>query len=322
MDPEQRGARLWRGLRSPGGPGSEPNPTVDVQLIAKTTSLSLGRPNEASDSAPRHEQAFGADGGAAGCPNDAPPGRNDGLGAPWDVGLLTSLRSPWTEQSPRMAELGRDGSGTSTAVSTSCLGGPGFLDLPNEVLFQILSHLEVCDLLAISRTSRRLRALSLTPYLHRTRLRRTRRLLQPMLASPARPTIADLIRRSILLTNTEFKSRRLAHSLASIRLSRRLAARPTPEALVERCVLPAECLPWCQGKKGGAGSVAPSLVARKRAIERERIKDGLSRWLGSVWKSEVVRREENVRIGLERAGVGRVWRLRRYWERVSRGEQA
>ncbi|KAL2116099.1 hypothetical protein VTJ04DRAFT_10354 [Mycothermus thermophilus] len=138
-----------------------------------------------------------------------------------------------------------------------------------------------------------------------------------MLFSPSRPTLADLMRRSIVLTHTEFASRRLAHSLASIRLSRRLAARPSPETLVERCVLPAECLPLCHGKRP---VVAPSLVARKRAIERERMKAGLSKWLESVWKSEVVRREEDVRMTLERAGIGRVWRLRRFWERVSRGE--
>jgi hypothetical protein len=66
--------------------------------------------------------------------------------------------------------------------------------------------------------------------------------------------------------------------------------------------------------------VAPALVARKRAVERERVKDRLREWIGNVWKGEVVRREEGVRRWEERAGVGRVWRLRRYWERVARGE--
>lgn len=66
--------------------------------------------------------------------------------------------------------------------------------------------------------------------------------------------------------------------------------------------------------------VAPALVARKRAVERERVKDGLRRWVGSVWKGEVGRREEGVRRWEERAGVGRVWRLRRFWEGVGRGE--
>lgn len=149
-----------------------------------------------------------------------------------------------------------------------------------------------------------------------------------MLSSPSRPSLADLARRSIVLTRTAFASRRLARSLASIRLARRLAARPSAESLVERAVLPPECLPAAAARKGGAkgggggggsGSVvavAPALVARKRAVERERVKDGLRSWVGSVWKCQVeVRRE-----GVERAGVGRVSRLRRFWERVGKGE--
>jgi hypothetical protein len=42
--------------------------------------------------------------------------------------------------------------------------------------------------------------------------------------------------------------------------------------------------------------VAPALVARKRAIERERVKDGLRGWVGSVWRGEVGRREGEVRV--------------------------
>ena len=67
--------------------------------------------------------------------------------------------------------------------------------------------------------------------------------------------------------------------------------------------------------------VAPGLVAKKKAIERERIKDGLRRWVASKWKGEVREREEGVRLWEESRGVGRVWRLRRFWERVSRGEE-
>ncbi|KXX83032.1 hypothetical protein MMYC01_200471 [Madurella mycetomatis] len=182
-------------------------------------------------------------------------------------------------------------------------------DLPNEVLLHILSYLDVCDLLATSRTSHHLRTLSLSPHLHHLRLRRTRAALLPLLTSPSRPSLADLVRRSIFLTRTTAASRRLAHSLASIRLARRLAARPPANVLVERCVLPRECLP-------SESMVAPGLVARKRAVERERVKDGLRAWVGSVMKGEVRLRGE----GLERAGVGRVWRLRRFWERVGKGE--
>jgi hypothetical protein len=89
---------------------------------------------------------------------------------------------------------------------------------------------------------------------------------------------------------------------------------------VERCILPPECLPSPDPAKGGALVVAPALVARKRAVERERVKDGLRAWVGSVWRGQVRQREEGVRMSEERAGVGRVWRLRRFWERIGRGE--
>ncbi|KAH8882241.1 hypothetical protein GQ53DRAFT_666272 [Thozetella sp. PMI_491] len=186
-------------------------------------------------------------------------------------------------------------------------------DLPNEVLLEILGYLDVCDLLSTSRTSHHLRELSLAPILHQYRLQRIRTVLPPMLSSPSRPTISDLIARSIFLTHTTVVSRKLARSLVSIRLSRRLAARPSPESLVARSVLPPECVP-------GKELVAPALVAKKRAIEKERVKDGLRRWVGNVWKGEVRSREEGIKRWEERVGVGRVWRLRRFWERVGRGE--
>lgn len=75
-------------------------------------------------------------------------------------------------------------------------------------------------------------------------------------------------------------------------------------------MLPPECLPCRQGKGKGEGGngegkgmgrkggmvVAPALVARKRAVERERVKDGLRGWVGSVWRGEVGRREGEVRV--------------------------
>jgi len=137
--------------------------------------------------------------------------------------------------------------------------------------------------------------------------------LPPLLSSPARPSLADLMARSIFLTKTTVLSRQLGRSLVSIRLSRRLAARPPPEVLVARCVLPPECAP-------GIGHVAPALVAKKRAVERERVKDGLRRWVGAVWKGEVRERSEGIRRWEERDGVGRVWKLRRFWERVGQDD--
>jgi hypothetical protein len=137
-----------------------------------------------------------------------------------------------------------------------------------------------------------------------------------MLWSPFRPSLADLIHRSILLTRTTVVSRKLARSLVCIRLSRRLAARPSVEALVARSVLPPECLP---SKKT---AVAPALVAKKRAVERERVKDSLRRWVERVWQGEVKERSEGVKQWEERVGVGRVWRLRRFWESVGHGDVA
>lgn len=87
--------------------------------------------------------------------------------------------------------------------------------------------------------------------------------------------------RSIVQPRTSNVSRRLARSLISIRLARSLANRPSPEVLVERAVLPRECVPGMAGVH-----VAPGLVARRRAIERERLKDGLRGFVGS-WREEV-----------------------------------
>ena len=165
-------------------------------------------------------------------------------------------------------------------------------------------------------TSRQLRTLSLAPILHALRLRRTRAILPPLLYSPSRPSLADLIARHIFLTHTTVVSRKLARSLVAIRLARRLAVRPSPEVLVERCVLPPECIPG----QDGPGKVAPAIVAKKRAVERERVKDGLRRWVGAVWERRVKEKAEGIKRWEERVGVGRVWRLRRFWERVGRGE--
>ncbi|KKY38694.1 putative f-box domain-containing protein [Diaporthe ampelina] len=184
--------------------------------------------------------------------------------------------------------------------------------LPNEVLLHVLGFLDVSDLLATSRTSHQFRSLALAPILHRLRLRHARNVLPPLLTSPSRPTLTDLIHRSIFLTNTTVVSRRLARSLTAIRLSRRLAARPEPEALVARSVLPPECVPF--------GSVAPGLVAKRRAVEREQVRDGMRRWVGGVWERRWREKAEDRRRWEERSGVGRVWRLRRFWERVGKGE--
>ncbi|EJT75083.1 hypothetical protein GGTG_08921 [Gaeumannomyces tritici R3-111a-1] len=203
------------------------------------------------------------------------------------------------------------GAGPATAAartgSAAAAAASAPLDtLPNELLLHIFGYLEVCDLLSTSRTNHHLRHLSLAPVVHSLRLRRSKNALPPLLWS--RPSLADLMGRRIFVTQTTAVSRRLARSLVSIRLSRRLAARPSPEALVTRSILPAECCP--------GGPVAPALVAKKRAVEKERVKDGLRRFVAG-WTGEVRERSEGVRRWEESRGVGRVWRLKRFWERVA-----
>ncbi|KAI0420931.1 hypothetical protein F5X98DRAFT_312309 [Xylaria grammica] len=186
--------------------------------------------------------------------------------------------------------------------------------LPNEILMQILGFLDVGDLLITSRINHHFRTLSLAPILHTYRLQRARILLPPLLTSPSRPTLAELIARHIFLTHTTQISRRLARNLVAIRLSRRLPQRPSAETLVQRGVLPPECVPGC-----GCAPISPALVAKRRAVEKEKLKDGLRRWVGGVWRGEVKERSEGVKKWEERAGVGRVWRLRRFWEHVGQG---
>ncbi|KAH8711620.1 hypothetical protein HC256_008433 [Beauveria bassiana] len=41
--------------------------------------------------------------------------------------------------------------------------------------------------------------------------------------------------------------------------------------------------------------VVPGLVAKRKAIEKERVKDGLRRWIAAKWRGEVQEREEMVR---------------------------
>ncbi|EXA47673.1 hypothetical protein FOQG_04230 [Fusarium oxysporum f. sp. raphani 54005] len=203
-----------------------------------------------------------------------------------------------------------------TRLQSALLLSPSLEDLPNEVLFHIMGFLDVNDLLSTSRTSHLLRDISQAPILHHYRLQRARINLPSRLSSPSRPTLADLIARSIFMTHTSIVSRKLARSLVSIRLSRRLAARPSAAALVERSVLPKECVPGM-----ASVHVAPAIVAKKKAIEKERVKDGLRQWIASRWKREVKERQDGVRKWEESRGIGRVWRLRRFWERVSRGEE-
>jgi hypothetical protein len=66
--------------------------------------------------------------------------------------------------------------------------------------------------------------------------------------------------------------------------------------------------------------IMPALVAKRKAIEKERVKDGLRRWIAAKWRGEVYVRQEHARHWDELRGVGRVWRLTRFWETIGRGE--
>ncbi|KAG6002434.1 hypothetical protein E4U21_003108 [Claviceps maximensis] len=207
---------------------------------------------------------------------------------------------------------------SSLDVAKPSSNKPGSLDgLPNEILLHVFEFLDVSDVLAASRTNHVLREISLSPILHHYRLQRTREVLPPLLWSASRPTVADLTARSIIRTHTSVVSRRLAWSLVSIRLSRSLASRPPVEDLVERCVLPKECVPGLCSVH-----VSPGLVAKRKAIEKEKVKDGLRGWIGSKWKGQVREREQELRRWSEIRGIGRVWKLTKFWEQMSRGDDA
>ncbi|KAI1074204.1 hypothetical protein F5B20DRAFT_467910 [Whalleya microplaca] len=285
--------------RSQGEPAARTATTVDAQPPADNLDLDpIQNQNAMLD---REERAVAAQPAITSCPSP---------------GEATSTR-PFSSssESSSVSGLYEEGIADNMVTRPPSLLRWGWdmlsLDyLPNEILTHILGFLDVCDLLATSRINHHFRSLSLHPILHILRLRRVRQCLPPLLTSPSRPTLTDLIARHIFLTHTTQISRRLARNLVAIRLSRRLPLRPSAESLVQRGVLPSECV---------EGSVAPGLVAKKRAVEKEKLKDGLRRWVGAVWRGEVRERSEGVKKWEEHAGVGRVWRLRRFWERIGRG---
>ncbi|KAK4168433.1 hypothetical protein QBC43DRAFT_117750 [Cladorrhinum sp. PSN259] len=303
------------------------DPELDVKLASKTSHLTLSSFGSEAERSRTEADDLGHDtielleGNISAVPIPCgilPDGQENIEVEQWREDghlLLSTLPRPQTVDAPLKMQLDteeadRAGSDADAIAPARRHPSVQFCELPNEVLLHMLSFLDVCDLLSTSRTSHHLRLLSLTPHLHLLRLRYARSILPPLLSSPSRPSLPDLISRHIFLTQTSFISRRLSRNLVSIRLSRQLAARPSPQVLVERCVLPAECVP------GKTGNVAPGIVARKRAVERERVKDELRRFVGSVWTMGVREREEGVRKWEERVGVGRVWRLRRFWERM------
>lgn len=102
-----------------------------------------------------------------------------------------------------------------------------------------------------------------------------------------------------------------------IRLSRSLSRRPPLKTLVGCGIIPRECCRYDR-RSGevvwGNGVVAPSLVERKRRLEREQIKEGLRVWLE--------RKAYQIRARKKEGGVGvLVWRFSRKMKLGNTGEE-
>ena len=155
-------------------------------------------------------------------------------------------------------------------------------------------------------TSRRLRTLSLDPFLHRLRRKYARDCVQYWL--PRRQPLYKLQppQATIYLSRTMLAARRLYRSLISIRLQRSLSPsrRPDLSTLVSAGIVPKECCRKMSGEFVLGAGVAGALVERKRRVEREQIKEGLRVWLERKAREITVRKKEG--------GVGvLVWRFSR-----------
>jgi len=149
---------------------------------------------------------------------------------------------------------------------------PSLDALPPEVLLHILSHLEVPDLLQVSRTCHVLRDIACDPLLHLQRLHHVSYTLSRALSRrPARWSISPP-HAWIWLSKTNVLSRQISKSLIRIRLNHSLEHRPSPQALVDRAILPLSCSTY-------SSLVSPVLIQSQQAVERRRLKDGLCRKL-------------------------------------------
>ncbi|ESZ91966.1 hypothetical protein SBOR_7656 [Sclerotinia borealis F-4128] len=176
---------------------------------------------------------------------------------------------------------------------------------PDELILEILSYLDVDDLLIASRVSHHLRTLCLDPLLHTHRLHDASYTLSRRLSHRAHLT--DLLNQRIYITRTSLAARSLGRNFIKIRLNRQLGQRPSVETLVEKNVLPKEC--YGQGK----GKIAPGLVGVKRRVERERVKDGLRAWVEG-WRGRVGEKEREVE-GTREGKVEVRWLVRRFARR-------
>ena len=189
-------------------------------------------------------------------------------------------------------------------------------NLPREIILLILSHLSVADLLQCSRICHTMRSLCFDPVLHKGR--RQRAIFNLQLELSRRKTRAEISppMRWVYLTNTFVLSRSIDRSLVKIRLSHNLGKRPRVEELVTRSIfpswyavvspslipaqrelhrckirielshklnqrpdlqelvqlniLPGECL---------NGTISSRLIATRRRVLKETLKDGLRSWI-------------------------------------------
>ena len=98
-------------------------------------------------------------------------------------------------------------------------------------------------------------------------------------------------------------------------VGRKLERRPSVGSLVQRHILPEEC-----GRRPGA--VSPVLVEARRGVMRERLKDGLRRWVEG--RAVVAQREREKVVAAQAEGVSvrvLVRRLQARRERVEMGER-
>jgi hypothetical protein len=191
-----------------------------------------------------------------------------------------------------------------------------FQQLPPEVRLHVLSFLGVDDLLQLSRTSLDLRNLACDPLLHLERIHHASRVVDRALAArPSRAAISPP-HAWIWLSKTNVLSKQISKSLTKIRLSHNLERRPTVQDLVARAILPATCTSVSPGLiqshraiqkqrlKDGLGRklgrrpsvhslvslnilpeecatrrMSPTIIAKRRQVMRETLKDGLRAWV-------------------------------------------
>ena len=144
--------------------------------------------------------------------------------------------------------------------------------LPAEVILHILSFLSIADLHSLTRTCHLLRQLSCDPILHRRRLHLASHLLSVSLRK--RPSIESLRppRAWILLSRTHVLARTVFRSLIKARLNQNLSRRPPAKSLVDRAILPRECISY-------SSPVSPALIQSRQAVSKERLKVDLGRKL-------------------------------------------